>query len=106
MRFSPILSVLGFIILATGVAELTALPISIYYGESDFSAILISSAVAILAGLILFYGFRQAQSEPIRAREGFAGVALSWIAASTFGSLPYILSGVLPHFTDAFFETI
>ena len=106
MRFSPILSVLGFIILATGVAELTALPISIYYGETDFSAILVSSAVAILAGLILFFGFRQAQSEPIRAREGFAGVALSWIAASAFGSLPYILSGVLPHFTDAFFETI
>jgi len=40
------------------------------------------------------------------AKDGLAIVGLSWIAVSLLGSLPFYLSGVVPTFTDAFFETV
>lgn len=40
------------------------------------------------------------------AREGFAIVALSWILLSVIGALPFCISGSIPSFTDALFETI
>ena len=46
------------------------------------------------------------QKRTIYAREGFAVVSLSWIIMSFFGSLPFVLSGEIPSFIDAFFETV
>ena len=40
------------------------------------------------------------------AKEGFVTVALSWILMSIFGSFPFIISGAIPNFFDAFFETV
>ena len=40
------------------------------------------------------------------ARSGFVTVALAWIAISLFGALPFWLSGAIPHFVDALFETV
>ncbi|MEM7028758.1 MAG: potassium transporter TrkG [Chloroflexota bacterium] len=42
----------------------------------------------------------------VRAREGFAIVTFGWISAAFFGSLPFYISGSIPAFTDAFFETM
>lgn len=39
-------------------------------------------------------------------REGFLTVALSWIVLSLFGALPFIISGEIPNFVDALFETV
>ena len=39
-------------------------------------------------------------------KEGFVGVALSWIVLSAFGALPFVLCGDIPSYTDALFETI
>jgi trk system potassium uptake protein TrkH len=44
--------------------------------------------------------------EELGIREAFAVVSLSWIIATAVGALPYMLSGVLPSYTDAFFETM
>jgi trk system potassium uptake protein TrkH len=41
----------------------------------------------------------------LTTREGFAIVGLSWIAMAFFGTLPYLLTGEITSFTDAFFET-
>jgi trk system potassium uptake protein TrkH len=40
------------------------------------------------------------------AREGFLLVALTWFVASLFGALPFTISGEIPHYLDAFFETV
>ncbi|MBI3112759.1 MAG: TrkH family potassium uptake protein [Ignavibacteriales bacterium] len=104
MRFQPVLKILGFMILAVGFLILTAIPFSLYYGE-DFNPLLSSGLVTVFAGLILTLLFRRSQVE-LRSREALFIVGIGWVAASIFGSLPYILSGVLPSFTDAFFETI
>ncbi len=40
------------------------------------------------------------------ARDGFAVVALAWVLMSAFGALPFLISGYIPNFVDAFFETV
>jgi len=84
---------------------LTALPFSLYYGDRDTQPIVLSSLITIVAGVSLWLGFRSTSDE-LRAREGFAIVTFGWIGASLFGCLPFLLSGAIPSFTDAYFETM
>ena len=61
-----------------------------------------------MVGLILavFFKHQEQQRNQVRYREAFALVTVGWILASGFGALPYLFSGSLPSFADAFFETM
>ena len=62
--------------------------------------------LAVLAAGILFWlPGRRAEGE-MHAREGFVSVALSWIVMSLFGALPFVISGAIPNYIDALFETV
>lgn len=106
MRITPILSVLGFLIVSVGAAMLTALPFSYYYEGSDFQPILVSALICLGVGSFLLVYIGRLKGEELRAREGFAIVAFGWIIVPLFGSLPFLLSGEIPSFTDAFFESV
>ena len=60
-------------------------------------------AINLAIGLPL--AFIKLGERKMYSKEGFCIVALSWIALSTFGALPFVLSGSIPSFVDAFFET-
>ena len=63
--------------------------------------------VAVAAGLIGTLGaFVKPQSKVFYAKEGFVTVSLSWILLSLIGALPFFLSGEIPSYTDALFETV
>ena len=51
-------------------------------------------------------GLRSPANTAIYAREGLVIVALAWVLMSVFGALPFIISGDIPFFVDAFFETV
>lgn len=75
------------------------------YGErSTIPAFLFTIALLCIIGLILVK-FKP-KDKTIYAREGLVIVALGWIILSFFGSFPYYLSGEIPHFIDALFETV
>ncbi len=105
MNVKIIFRVLGLLLLIEGVAMLLALGVSIIYREYDQSAFLISSGINILLGGIIFFLTRNAKRD-IGRREGYIIVSLVWIVFSFFGSLPYVISGSIPNFTNAYFETI
>jgi trk system potassium uptake protein TrkH len=84
---------------------LLSLLVSIIYGEADQQAFFISSGIAVLTGSLILALTKNASLD-IGKREGFIIVSFSWIVFSFFGSLPYMISGSIPNFTDAFFETI
>jgi trk system potassium uptake protein TrkH len=80
---------------------------SIYYKEDDCIAFVISIAVTCLAGALLYFFSRPKDEDVSLAhKDGFLIVALVWVLAPACGSLPYLFYGALPHFTDAFFESI
>ena len=82
------------------------LPISFYYGEQDWTAILTSSLITIGAGALLKYLTRNKKSKELKKKDGYLIVTAGWIFMSIFGALPYIISGSIPDFSNAFFETI
>jgi len=85
---------------------LTALIPAWYYGEEDlYNAFLIPSGVMlVLAAAYLVLSHRR--SSNFSTRDGFLMVTLSWIAASALGAFPMYLSGAIPRYVDAYFETM
>lgn len=101
-----IASVVGNQIMLTGFLMAFTMPVSYYYGQDDFSALLISSLITLVFGFLIKTITRSHRNDEVKKREGFLIVALGWIFMALFGSLPYVLSGAIPNYTDAFFETI
>lgn len=106
INFRVIFFVIGNLLVIQAVLMLFAVPWSIYYQSHDLGAILISALfTGIVGGLMFFSNSKQRQSE-IGKREGYLIVTLSWVFMALFGSVPYIISGAIPDFTNAFFESI
>ncbi|MFP4046665.1 MAG: TrkH family potassium uptake protein [Bacteroidales bacterium] len=84
---------------------LLPLSVSVYFQENDTFALAIASGITMIAGGLGWIASKTS-IYTIGKREGFLIVALVWIFFSLFGSLPFIISGYIPEFTDAYFETI
>ena len=100
-----ILKVLGLLLLIESAFMVPSLGLSIYYGEQDTAAFIISIAVTAIVGLSAFVLLKP-KAESISYKEGFMIVGLGWILVSAFGALPFMLSGVCNSFIDAYFETV
>ena len=83
---------------------LSGIPFSIYYGENDIKALIISGLGTMLFGVILWITARVDKDAEISKREAYLIVTLGWAASSAFATLPFIIHGSIPSFTDAFFE--
>ncbi len=105
MNFRAVIAVLGFILGVIGLFMATSIPVSIYYGEGDTAALLLSVGITMAVSATMWMIGRKQRHE-VRIREGFAVVSLGWVCASLVGCLPFLLSGSIPSVTDAFFETM
>ena len=85
---------------------LMALPIlvSLIMRSGDTMPLVLSMLIALAVGTAL--SLIQPHRDTLRAREGFAIVAFSWIIVSFLGGLPFFFSGYVPSLVDCFFETV
>ena len=104
MHFASVIHLQGLLLMFLAASMLLPIPFSLYYGDTDYWALLISAGATFLSGFLIYKITRFKQD--LRAKEGFAVVTLGWIILSLFGSLPFVLSGAVSSFTDAFFETM
>ncbi len=104
LNFWTILSTLGALLFFLGVALLVPMGVGLYYGAA-WGAFALTSVLSFGLGGGMWRYFGRKRQE-LRVREGFAIVALSWFLLSAFGALPFLMSGVLTSYTDAFFETV
>ena len=100
-----IVHLLGLLLAINGAFMLFALPFSFYYSE-NWRPILLASLSTIVVGAVAWFFSRNYEIKDLRKREGYLIVTLGWLAMSFSGTLPYLFSGAIPGFTDAFFETI
>ena len=105
LNFSIIGRIIGILLMFNGVFMILCLPISLFFKEGDTNAILLSSGITSVFGSILWV-INRGSSNDFKKREGYLIVVLGWLSMSFFGTLPYILSGAIDNFSDAFFETI
>ncbi|TVR42562.1 MAG: TrkH family potassium uptake protein [Bacteroidia bacterium] len=80
---------------------------SLYYEEKDtLIPLLASIMMTLFTGLVLYYFNRHENHKNISIKEGYLIVSLTWVSMSMLGALPFYLSGAIPAYTDAFFESI
>jgi trk system potassium uptake protein TrkH len=104
MHLPSVIHILGFLLIFLAIAMLLPLPFSFIYGSSDVLALLASAAITFTFGFVC-YKLTPFERD-FRPKEGFAVVTFGWLFFSLFGSLPFLLSGTIPSFTNAFFETM
>lgn len=96
---------LGHLLWIEAAFMLPPLIISLVQGEQA-AVKAFAITMAIMAACTPFMLFRTKGERKIYARDGIFIVAFSWIVLSFFGALPFVLSGSIPHFIDAWFETV
>ncbi|UXX80348.1 TrkH family potassium uptake protein [Reichenbachiella carrageenanivorans] len=108
MRFNykVIVNVLGLLLLLNGAFMMLCIPFSLHFDDGDLVPLLKSGGITMVVGYIAFILTRKNKSKELKKKDGYLIVTLGWLAMSAFGTLPYMLSGAIPNFTDAFFETI
>ena len=102
MHFRSIAYVIGALLLVASIAMLFPIAVSLIYQEGDLSALLISVAVAFGMGLPLWW-FKPSHYE-LSFRDAVLIAVLGWVVISAVSTLPFIIHGSIPSFTDAFFE--
>ena len=78
--------------------------VSVIYGEEGWKAFLLTSGILVLFYVLL--GRKKPEDSTIYGKDGFIIIACAWILWSVFGALPFYISGEIPTYVDAFFETV
>ena len=104
MNFRMIKRTLGWLLLFEAIFLLVPTATAIVYEEWDtLRAVLISIGICVAVGVLALIG--KPKDTSIFAKEGLLITALSWIVLSLFGALPFWISGAIPSYIDALFET-
>jgi trk system potassium uptake protein TrkH len=106
INFKVIAHLVGSLVIICGVLMAISIPFSLYYQEGDLVPLILSSIITLISGLFLKFSTKSHSNDEIKKREGYLIVAMGWLAMTIFGSLPYVLSGAIPNYSNAFFETI
>jgi trk system potassium uptake protein TrkH len=104
MNYSMIIFILGHLLRYESIFMLLPTVTGFIYGEHEAVAFLCVSLVTFLIGTIL--SCKGVKTKQLFTRDGSVAVALGWIVLSIFGALPFTLSGDIPFYVDALFETI
>lgn len=104
MNYKMISYTIGRILLLEALMLIFPAIVAIICGDNTFTAFAITIAALVITGVL---GARKKpEKQQIYAKEGYMIVAFCWILMSLFGALPFYLSGHIPRFEDAFFETV
>ena len=95
--------VIGRILLTEAALLMLPMAVAAACGEAVLPFLIPALLLAVI-GLAL--GLKAPKRSSLYARDGFAVVALAWVLMSAFGAMPFVISGDIPHFVDAFFETV
>lgn len=106
MNYRMITSTVGKLLMIEALFMTLPLFVAFYYDEGISAAGVYAAVMALLIAAGTILTFFKPEHKRIFAKEGFVIVALSWILVAFFGALPFYFSGEIPHFTDAFFETV
>ncbi len=96
--------IVGNVVRVCGALMLLPVAVSLILQSGDTVPLLLSMLITAAVGTAL--ALIQPRRDTLRAREGFAIVAFSWLLVSFLGGLPFYFSGYVPSLVDCFFETV
>ncbi len=105
MNYKMLRYIVGLLLLSESALMILPLTASLIYGEFKMlHAFLIPMAALLFLGALL--SAKKPSNTALGVKDGFVVVGLSWIILSAFGCLPFVISGLIPNFIDAYFETV
>ena len=104
MNIRTIFNILSALLVILGVSMFVPAAIAYGYGENDFHGFLWSSVICVVLGIPTWLATRK--NRKLSNKDGFAIVSFTWITTALIGALPFYFSGIIPNFTDAFFESM
>lgn len=105
LNYKIISNILGTLLFIEAAMMTWCMTMALFMDEDDSIAFIISVILTILGGIVFKYLGRNSDNS-LGRREAYLLVTLTWIIFSLFGSFPFIISGYITNFTDAYFETI
>ena len=103
MNIKAVLNTLGRLLQVEAGLLVLPLAVALIYGEDAHPFLLTILIIGIVGtALTLIKKKTSVKFE----REGFIIVSMSWLLMSAFGCLPFVISGAIPSYVDAFFETV
>ena len=104
MNYSIIRRILGIVVEFIGAFLLLPAICGLFYGEKQVIVYFVLAFVYFIAGRLI--ASIKLTNHAYYAREGLVVVGLSWIVLSILGAIPLVITGDIPSFTDALFETV
>ena len=104
MNYRMIRNILGWLLIFECGFMLVPTVTALVYREREVWAFLVT--MLLCGGIGALCVWRKPKDSALYAREGFVIVSLSWITLSLFGAIPFCISGVIPNYVDAVFETV
>ena len=105
MNKRSIIYILGWVLIVDAVAMQIGTITSSIYGEKEAWYFVLTGVVSAILG-VLAIKVKKPKNMVLYQKAGFASTALSWILLSLVGCMPFWLSGEIPSFIDAFYETV
>ena len=99
-----LIGIISIILIIETISYLICLPVAMNYNE-PLLPFLASAGITALLGSIAYFISRKSDLTKAGMRDGYLIVTLSWFTLSILGSLPYLFSGTIPNFVNAFFES-
>lgn len=106
MNFRLVAYLVAILVVCLGLSMLLPLLAALYYDDGSAGFFILSLAVTCGLGGITILCTRGHQDFYLSHRDGVAIVTLGWIVAGLVATLPYLLTGAIPNFTDAYFESM
>ena len=105
INFRIIARAFSLLLIVEGLFMLVCAGISYLYQEHTVSAFCFSALICIVTGVLVFTPLRN-EERIFGNKEGYIIVTGIWVIFSVFGTLPFIISGSISNFGDAFFESM
>ena len=96
--------ILGQVLRIEGLLMLPSFFVGLIYGERQGWVYLLMGIVTLVCGTLM--SLKKPKNTMIYLKEGCVSTALCWIILSAFGAVPFVLTGEIPRFIDAMFETV
>ena len=106
MNYKFIIHILGRILLVFSAFMFTIIPWIFYFHEQELlKPVLLSISIPVTIGIIILLLVKN-MNKVLTRREGYLIVSSVWVLMGIIGSLPFYLSGAIPSWIDAYFESI
>lgn len=104
MNRKIILYTLGIVCMAESGLMLVPIICALFYQEQEGFAYVFTAGITFILGYAL--GHKKPENTMFYLKEGCIATALSWIVLSLIGAVPFVLTGEIPYYPDALFETV